>query len=121
MYAIISTGGKQLKVTNDEVVAVERLAGNAGDKVTLIRFSRSAKAQTSISEPPLSRARKSKPKSWSTSAVPSSSLSRSNAAKAIVCAKATDRNSPKSKSFPWGNLSCVMMRTELCWKPRSRG
>ena len=34
MYAIISTGGKQLKVTNDEVVAVERLAGNAGDKVT---------------------------------------------------------------------------------------
>ena len=34
MYAIISTGGKQLKVTNDEVVAVERIAGNAGDKVT---------------------------------------------------------------------------------------
>ena len=34
MYAIISTGGKQLKVTNDEVVAVERLAGNASDKVT---------------------------------------------------------------------------------------
>ncbi len=33
MYAIISTGGKQLKVTNDEVVAVERIAGNAGDKV----------------------------------------------------------------------------------------
>ena len=35
MYAIISTGGKQLKVTNDEVVAVERIAGNAGDKVVL--------------------------------------------------------------------------------------
>ena len=34
MYAIISTGGKQLKVANDEVVAVERIAGNAGDKVT---------------------------------------------------------------------------------------
>ena len=34
MYAIISTGDKQLKVANDEVVAVERLAGNAGDKVT---------------------------------------------------------------------------------------
>ena len=33
MYAIISTGGKQLKVTNDEVVAVERLAGNAGANV----------------------------------------------------------------------------------------
>ncbi len=33
MYAIISTGGKQLKVTNDEVVAVERIAGNAGVKV----------------------------------------------------------------------------------------
>ena len=33
MYAIISTGGKQLKVTNDEVVAIERIAGNAGDKV----------------------------------------------------------------------------------------
>ena len=39
MYAIISTGGKQLKVTNDEVVAVERLAGNAGDKVTFDQTS----------------------------------------------------------------------------------
>ena len=34
MYAIISTGGKQLTVRNEEIVAVERLAGEVGSKVT---------------------------------------------------------------------------------------
>ena len=34
MYAIISTGGKQLTVRNEEVVAVERLAGEVGSKIT---------------------------------------------------------------------------------------
>ena len=34
MYAIISTGGKQLTVRNEEIVAVERLAGEVGTKVT---------------------------------------------------------------------------------------
>ena len=33
MYAIISTGGKQLTVRNEEVVAVERLAGEVGSKI----------------------------------------------------------------------------------------
>ena len=34
MYAIISTGGKQLTVRNEEIVAVERLAGEVGSKIT---------------------------------------------------------------------------------------
>ena len=33
MYAIISTGGKQLTVHNEDVVAVERLAGEVGSKI----------------------------------------------------------------------------------------
>ena len=33
MYAIISTGGKQLTVRNEDVVAVERLAGEVGSKI----------------------------------------------------------------------------------------
>jgi len=33
MYAVIATGGKQLKVQEQEVVTVERLDGNAGDKI----------------------------------------------------------------------------------------
>ncbi len=35
MYAIIRTGGKQYRVSKDDVVAVERLDGKAGD---LIKF-----------------------------------------------------------------------------------
>lgn len=34
MYAVIATGGKQLKVQEKEVVAIERLEGQAGDKVS---------------------------------------------------------------------------------------
>ena len=34
MYAIISTGGKQLTVRSEEIVAVERLAGEVGSKIT---------------------------------------------------------------------------------------
>lgn len=33
MYAIVSTGGKQYKVSEDDVIAVEKLAAAAGDKV----------------------------------------------------------------------------------------
>ena len=33
MYAIIETGGKQYKVKKDDVLAVEKLAANGGDKV----------------------------------------------------------------------------------------
>jgi len=35
MYAIVRTGGKQIKVAAGDVVKVERLMGDAGDKVTL--------------------------------------------------------------------------------------
>ena len=35
MYAIIKTGGKQYKVTMDQVITVEKLAGNIGDTVEL--------------------------------------------------------------------------------------
>ena len=33
MYAIIQTGGKQYRVQKDDVLAVEKLAANGGDKV----------------------------------------------------------------------------------------
>jgi large subunit ribosomal protein L21 len=33
-YAVIRTGGKQLRVVEDDVIIVERLAGDQGDKVT---------------------------------------------------------------------------------------
>lgn len=35
MFAIIRTGGKQYRVTAGEVIQVENLAGNPGDKVEL--------------------------------------------------------------------------------------
>lgn len=34
MYAVIQTGGKQYKVTNDEVIFVEKLNAEANDTVT---------------------------------------------------------------------------------------
>lgn len=34
MYAVVSTGGKQLKVAKDDVVVVEKLDSAVGDKVT---------------------------------------------------------------------------------------
>ena len=35
MYAIVTTGGKQYKVSQDDVIAVEKIEGEAGDKVEL--------------------------------------------------------------------------------------
>lgn len=35
MYAIVATGGKQYKVSENDIVKFERLAGNVGDKVSL--------------------------------------------------------------------------------------
>lgn len=35
MYAIVKTGGKQYKVAADDVITVEKLEGNVGDKVEL--------------------------------------------------------------------------------------
>src|SRR6185437_6726859 len=34
MYAVIRTGGKQYRVSEGQLLRVEKLAGNAGDKVT---------------------------------------------------------------------------------------
>ena len=34
MYAVIQTGGKQYKVTNDEVIYIEKLDAEANDTVT---------------------------------------------------------------------------------------
>ena len=119
MYAIISTGGKQLKVTNDEVVAVERIAGNAGDKVVFDQVLAVGEgASLNVGTPTVAGAKVEAeivehfrgPKL----------ISKSNAVKATACAKGTDRNSPESKFFLWGNLPCVMMQTELCLKPKSR-
>lgn len=35
MYAVVRTGGKQYRVAQGDIVRVEKLAGQAGDKVTL--------------------------------------------------------------------------------------
>ena len=35
MYAVVKTGGKQYRVSKDDVLRVEKLAGDAGDVITL--------------------------------------------------------------------------------------
>ncbi len=35
MYAVIATGGKQYKVTEGDVLRIEKIAGEVGDAVTL--------------------------------------------------------------------------------------
>ncbi len=35
MYAVVRTGGKQYRVAKDDVIELERLAGDAGDKIKL--------------------------------------------------------------------------------------
>ena len=35
MYAVVKTGGKQYKVTEGDVISIERLDGNIGDTVEL--------------------------------------------------------------------------------------
>jgi len=35
MYAVVKTGGKQYRVSKDDIMKVERLAGDAGDVITL--------------------------------------------------------------------------------------
>ena len=35
MYAIVTTGGKQYKVSQDEVINVEKLGAKVGDKINL--------------------------------------------------------------------------------------
>ena len=35
MFAVIRTGGKQYRVTNGDVISIEKLAGQQGDKVEI--------------------------------------------------------------------------------------
>ena len=35
MYAVVKTGGKQYRVSKDDVITIERLVGDAGDQVVL--------------------------------------------------------------------------------------
>ncbi|MEZ5690728.1 MAG: 50S ribosomal protein L21 [Rickettsiales bacterium] len=35
MFAVIRTGGKQYKVANGDVISVEKLSGEAGDKIEI--------------------------------------------------------------------------------------
>ena len=43
MYAIIATGGKQYKVSEGDIITIEKLGKEAGEKVTLIPLSDTAK------------------------------------------------------------------------------
>ena len=45
MYAIVNTGGKQYKVATDDVITVEKIEVNEGDKVTLPDPDKLAKAK----------------------------------------------------------------------------
>ena len=35
MYAVIRSGGKQYKVSKDDIISVEKLTAKAGDKISL--------------------------------------------------------------------------------------
>ncbi len=36
MYAVIKTGGKQYRVAKDDILTIERLAGDAGSKIEFV-------------------------------------------------------------------------------------
>jgi len=58
MYAVIRTGGKQYRVSKDDLIIVERLDGKTGDKVTfddVLMLGESGKAPT-IGSPTVSGA-----------------------------------------------------------------
>lgn len=68
MYAIVNTGGKQYKVATDDVITVEKIEGNEGDKVTLpVIFLNDGKRSSPI------------PTSWPRPRLPLRSLSSSRA------------------------------------------
>ena len=49
MFAVIKTGGKQYKVAKDDVIVIEKLAGDAGDVVafeSVLMFGEGAEAKT---------------------------------------------------------------------------
>ena len=51
MYAIIETGSKQYKVSVEDFVEIEKLAGNAGDKVTFDKVLAVKKDDLKIGNP----------------------------------------------------------------------
>ena len=65
MYAVIKTGGKQLKVQEQDIVAVERIEGEVGAKITFDEvLAKGEGADLTVGTPP-----KSKLRSWNSSAV----------------------------------------------------
>jgi large subunit ribosomal protein L21 len=55
MYAVIRTGGKQYRVSKDDVIAIEKLDGKAGDKIKFdeILMLGEAGKEPTIGEPTL--------------------------------------------------------------------
>lgn len=51
MYAIIETGGKQIKVQENDVIYVEKIEANDGDKVTFNRVLMVGGEKTSVGTP----------------------------------------------------------------------
>lgn len=51
MYAIIETGGKQIKVQENDVIYVEKIEANDGDKVTFNRVLMVGGDKTSVGTP----------------------------------------------------------------------
>ncbi|MBQ1305588.1 MAG: 50S ribosomal protein L21 [Erysipelotrichales bacterium] len=51
MYAIIETGGKQLKVEKDQVIFVEKLEAEAGDVVTFDKVLLVSGDKTAVGNP----------------------------------------------------------------------
>ncbi len=51
MYAIVETGGKQIKVEVGQKVFVEKLDGNEGDKVTLDKVLLLGDKKTTVGNP----------------------------------------------------------------------
>jgi len=53
MFAIVETGGKQYNVSPEQKIIVEKLAGNAGDKLTLdkVLLLKSDKGDVTVGEP----------------------------------------------------------------------
>lgn len=57
MYAIIETGGKQLKVSENDVIFVEKLEVNEGDKVTFDKVLMIGDDKTVIGNPYIAEAK----------------------------------------------------------------
>lgn len=56
MYAIIETGGKQLKVTEGQIVKVEKLAAAVGDSVSFDQVLMVVSDEVAVGQPVLANA-----------------------------------------------------------------